>query len=211
MGRKVLDEAPEQTADGRPYEKRVIFITDGVTNVFLNGQMNNARDICPEIPSNEALNTPRCQIGTTANGMLRPITAMIDQSDQMKVENPGVSIYAIALAQFDTTGLNEVVSTPRMLYRASNADIVGPIIDFINVREHVCVPASGDPVDRVSEESVVDNPAAFGLPDSDTLGYVTEQGLAPGTYKIEGFVAYKGQDGVDRRYSWLTNTARPLG
>ena len=244
LGRQVLDEAPEQTADGQPYEKRVIFITDGVANVFLNGQMNDARDICGDISRNEALNTARCHIGTTEDGTLRPITAMIDQANRMKVENPGVSIYAIALAQFDSAGLNEVVSTPRMLYRASNADVVGPIIDSINIREQVCVPTSGDPVDRVREEYLVDDPAAFGLPDSDTLGYVTlrddngdllsgeqgrlpirhdpttgalrfslpaEQGLAPGTYQLEAFVAYKGPDGADRRYDWLSNATDSTG
>lgn len=244
LGRAVLDEAPEQTADGRPYEKRVIFITDGVANVFLSGQMNDARDICPELTPNEALNTPRCHIGTTSNGISRPITAMIEQADLMEIENPGMSIYAIALAQFDSTGLNEVVSVPEMLYRASNANVVEPIIDSINVREQGCVPASGDPIDRVSEEAVVDDPTAFGLPDSDTFGYVTlhdsdgerlpgaqgrlsirhdpttgalrfslpaEQGLAPGTYQLEAFVAYKGPDSTDRRYNWLSNTTDSTG
>ncbi|MEM8532301.1 MAG: hypothetical protein AAGF95_15765 [Chloroflexota bacterium] len=157
FGRGVWDKLPETAPNGIAYKQVAIFMTDGVANVFLNGRTNMARDICGNMPSQQATTTADpCQLGVTNNGTLRPITAMIDQANQMKEEQPGIDIYTIGLAQVDPTGLAQVASQPDMHFVASEPAFVDDILMVINERSEqiTCLARRGAVTSDISGHEV---------------------------------------------------------
>lgn len=174
VGRGVWDELPETAPNGIEYKQVVIFMTDGVANIFLNGQTNTARDICGHMPSPQAVSTADpCQLGVTNNGTLRPITAMIDQASQMKQEQPGIDIYTIGLAQVDSTGLSEVASQPDMHFMASEPGFVDDVLMVINERAEqiTCLVRRGAATSDISGHEAGSLPG-FLVP-KEGHGYVT--------------------------------------
>lgn len=121
--------------NGLDYKPVVIYLTDGVANVFLNGSTNDARDICGDISAAQARTTADpCQLGTTSNGTLRPISAMVDIAYKMRASMSKLEIYAIGLAQVPATGLPKVANDSSYYYPATQSNVVDSILTNIQAR-----------------------------------------------------------------------------
>ena len=130
--KSIILSAPTTAPNGQAYRRVVVYLTDGVANVFINGTQNQARDKCGNLSVNAAVNTPFCQTGySDAAGMWRPISAMIEEAKGIKQADPTVQIYVVALAGVATDGLKDVASSPSMLYSANNPGIVDDILRTI--------------------------------------------------------------------------------
>jgi len=136
----------KKAPNGADYKPVVIYLTDGVANYFLNGTENTARDICSSMSVAQALTTADpCQLGTTASGVERPISAMITIANTMKANVDGISIYAIGLAQVPQTGLPRVANDSSMFFAATTPGYVQSILNTIRdqVIGDTCTPSGG--------------------------------------------------------------------
>ena len=132
-------ELIDQPANGLPYgQPLIIFITDSIANRFLKpngGWENRPNDTCPGVPFADDIAI--CQIGFTSTNppLPKPITAMDLQADLLK---QGATVYVIALANMDETGLKEVASAPNYPYftNASRSEDLLATIQAIPVRTH---------------------------------------------------------------------------
>jgi hypothetical protein len=138
---KILSNSPPPpAANGLSYKHVVIYLTDGVANVFLNGNTNYAKDVCPQYGGDaRALNDVWCQYDKTqpppgypanSNGR-RPISEMIYQASLIKDAHPEVQIFTVGLANVNPLGLDEVATSPKNLYLATDASLVPTILDQI--------------------------------------------------------------------------------
>ncbi|MEM8531767.1 MAG: vWA domain-containing protein, partial [Chloroflexota bacterium] len=154
---QLLEQAPDKAPDGREYRDVVIYLTDGVANVFMDGNQNDARDICGHMPANQARNTPDpCQLDSTNGGELRPITALIAEATNIRQNNPGMDLFVVAMAHFDSTGLNQVASSPETVYKANQAGVVDDIFRAINdqVEGGQCTAYDSDPTSDIAGHEV---------------------------------------------------------
>ena len=242
------EQWPENDPAGDEYELATVFITGSATNVFLDGMVNTARDVCNDISPQQALHTPDpCQIGVTGDGRLRPLIALINEATKVRQNQSELDIYAISLGEPSALGLSQIVPQDR-LYQVNELSDIEPIIETIynstDSSEESCRIFDGTFTSRIVEEHIVDNPADFGLPNRETFGYVylfdqngvplpeeqhvlpiqcdlvrerltyslsSENGLAPGHYQMSSFIAYKGFDGVSRRYDHIVDVDNPEG
>ncbi|HET9222632.1 MAG TPA: hypothetical protein VFO07_09020 [Roseiflexaceae bacterium] len=135
--RQLLAEMPQTAPNGVPYGSPVvIFITDSVANRFLKangGWEHRPDDTCPNVPFADEIAT--CQTGYTSSDppLPKPITAMLLQADQLK---PNATVYVIALAHVDETGLKSVASVPAYPYFSTvqSAGELAGVLDSIVVR-----------------------------------------------------------------------------
>jgi hypothetical protein len=175
QARQLLATVPSQAPNGQEYKPVVIFMTDGVSNYFLDGTRNDARDVCGSMSVFQALNTPYpCQTGTTSSGRERPITAMLTQANQMKSTYPNLALYVIGMANAPSTGLDRVASDPSMYFQATQAGVVDSILTQINaqVEGGTCTPTGGfEWLDHVDTPHL---PSTTVFPDlsATTLGYM---------------------------------------
>ncbi|HET9221628.1 MAG TPA: hypothetical protein VFO07_03955, partial [Roseiflexaceae bacterium] len=166
-GAQDLARAPTNAPNGQPYQHVVIFLTDSVANVFLDGEISHGDDICPA--NVNAPNLVACQIGTTADGRLRPVSAMIEQAQLLKQSRPTLPLYVLAIGVVDTTGMEQVASTPNMLFHALEPAQMSPMLAQIQaqVRISLCTPAGGDSwVDQIDAAHT----PAFAPPDTLPAG-----------------------------------------
>jgi len=125
-GEVLSSSPPPALPGGQDYKHVVIYMTDGVANVFLNGTTNYATDVCSQYHGdNRALNDAWCQYDkegykAASNGP-RPISAMILEAGKIKTANPEMQLFTIAVAQVNPLGLDEVATSPKYLYLASDA------------------------------------------------------------------------------------------
>jgi hypothetical protein len=226
-GNQVLAAAPTQAADGQTYKRVVIFLTDGVANVFRDGSLPSYDNGCgPDIAS--------CNVGYTTNGVAKPITAMGSEADSLKQL---ATIYVIALANVDDTGLTNVASAPNYPYYSTSEDgsnLQGIFSNIVtNVKYGTCVPAGGNSwADTMTDTQVGDVTPPLTFPTVGTVYLYDQNGhalpngqgqapiqvnpqsgklvyhfdnLAPGTYQLKAFVAYKGSDDLSRIYDQIFN------
>lgn len=133
---QLLQSAPTKTNQlGREwiYRRAIIFVTDGVTNIFfnerngnLNGGQSNANTypqghLCRTVPN--VTDNAECQtteVGGKYNGMDRPITQMVQRAQQIKSnQSIQTDIYALAISSIPPNGLRDgVATTPRHFYIA---------------------------------------------------------------------------------------------
>lgn len=151
---------PTTAPNGQDYKPVVIYMTDGVANIFLDSRntWNFARDICPEYNGDlRALNTPRCQYDP-APGYLphptygkRPISAMIEQAGKMKNTYEDLQLFVVALGQVNVLGLDEVASDPTSVFPARSADLVTTVLRSIKAKaEGPCIPTTaGDWISHI--------------------------------------------------------------
>jgi len=221
--RDVILKAPETAPNGQEYRRVVIYLTDGVANVYLNGAGNTARDICGDRSEMAARNDPYCQTGFSKTaGMLRPISAMIDEANKIKQADDSVQIYVIALAGVATEGLSQVASSPSMMYRADQPGVVPSILNTIRERATgaSCLALGGAKYyDRMSPQQQGQFNGEFAL-QPGVYGKATiynENGTVPittadiihdefsgalgiqadlpaGNYQVAAWIGYKGQD-----------------
>jgi hypothetical protein len=170
--------------NGLDYKPVVIYLTDGVANYFLDGNRNTARDICSNMSAAQALTTADpCQIGTTAGGKERPISAMITVANDMKANVDGISIYAVGLAQVPATGLPRVANDPSMFFSAKNGVDVQGILDTIRdqVTGETCTPSGGYAwLQKIPTEGIPASPPA---PGGGVFGYAYVYDVGGGVAK----------------------------
>lgn len=170
---------PPPAANGQAYKHAVIYMTDGVANLFLHGAVNYAKDICPEYNGDvRALSTPRCQYDpppdykpNTQHGM-RPITAMIDEAGKMKANISNLQLFVVALGQVDVLGLDEVASDPKLVFPARSPDLVSQVLAQIKAKaEGPCIEnTSADWVSHIDTAHTANLPT-LNLP-SGVYGYI---------------------------------------
>ena len=169
-GNQVLASAPtKDPVSGQTYKRVVIFMTDGVANVRRDGRRESYTGSCgTEIAS--------CNIGYTDSNppVAKPITAMSIEADSLKQLG---TIYVIAVAGVDETGLKNVASAPNYPFFASaenGADLQGIFANIAtNVKYGTCVPAGGNQfINKVTEENIGDVPPPNGPLSYPTVGYV---------------------------------------
>ena len=221
-GNQTLSSAPTQAPDGQTYKRVVIFMTDGVANVFRDGTYNSAGGCGADVAS--------CHVGYMPGGMPKPITAMGIEATYLK---DLATIYVIALADVDETGLKNVASDQNYPFfsKALDGSQLPGILASIrtNVTDGQCVPTSRDFQKQFAPENAS---AGFGV-TYPTVGYVTltdQSGnplpngtapvvvdqqtgnlayrfsnMSPGTYQMSAWVGYKGDDNASRKYSLIFN------
>ena len=172
---------PPASANGQSYKHAVIYMTDGVANIFIKGQTNYAKDICPEYNGDSrALNTPRCQDdpppdykpSALYNGQQRPITAMITEAAGMKSRIDNLQLFVLALGQVDVLGLDEVASDPSLVFPARDASVVSLVLDQIQAKaEGPCIPNTGANWISHIDQAHTANLPALSLP-TGVYGYV---------------------------------------
>jgi hypothetical protein len=129
--RQLVAQLPQTAPNGLPYSQpSVIFITESIANRFLKpngGWENRPNDTCPGVPFADDIAI--CQIGFTSTTppLPKPITAMVLQADLLK---QGATVYVIALASVDETGLKVVASAPNYPY-FSNANRAEELLAII--------------------------------------------------------------------------------
>lgn len=225
-GNQVLSAAPTRSPSGQDYKRVVIYLTDGVANVYKNGQVPN--DCASEIAA--------CQVGFS-NGRARPITAMALEAAGLKQQ---ATIYTVAFAGVDETGLKDVASAPNYPYfsSADRPDDLRTILNDIStdVKLGDCVPSGGTTFlntitdDRVGDVAPVGpqtyptvgyvylydsngNPLPAGKdkapimvdPQTGTLSYRFSDLTPNTTYQMAAFVAYQGDDDISRSYDQIFN------
>lgn len=164
-GNQVLAAAPTKAPDGQTYKRVVIFITDGVANINRDGS-------APSYGSNCGSEIATCNVGYTTNGVPKPITAMALEAESIRQL---ATVYVIALAGVDETGLKDVASAPNYPFFSSarnGTDLQG-IFDSIktNVTEGDCVPLVGSFQNTVPQENAATIPPPSGPLAYPTVGY----------------------------------------
>lgn len=192
---------PPAPANGLSYRHVVIYLTDGVANVFLNGDWNYAKDVCPEFGGDErALNTARCQYDQdnyAANPKgERPISAMITQAGKLKKAYDDMQLFVVALANVNPLGLDEVASNPKMLYLATTPDLVKIILD--QIRDKVEAPCTE-----------TGNPDYINFIDSGHTGTVTAP--PPQPLGVHGYLKLYDQNYTPVNVPWTGTGADPRG
>src|SRR5262249_43641184 len=110
-GAQAISSAPSQAPNGQDYKRVSIFLTDGVANIFRDGGAPTYSGSCgSEIAS--------CNVGYTTGGQAKPVTAMLLESDGLKQVVD--TVYVIALAGVDETGLKSVASAPNYPFFSSS-------------------------------------------------------------------------------------------
>ncbi|MFL5806734.1 MAG: pilus assembly protein TadG-related protein [Roseiflexaceae bacterium] len=231
-GAQVFSSAPTKSpATNETYKRVVIFLTDGVANVKLNGSAPDYT-VTPGCGSE----IPSCNVGTSD----MPINAAGSQASILKQY---AQIYVIAMAGVPATGLRTIASqTSAPFYSTSqNGGDLQSIFDDIvqDVRQGNCVPLGGTAFEQFMKENEIgtSNRGTLGFP---TVGYATlkdenggtlpdgkgtapiqidtESGklfyrfdnLTPGIYQMSAFIAYKGKDGISHEYDQIYNESTAL-
>jgi len=222
-GNQVLSAAPTKAPDDQTYKRVVIFMTDGVANVFRDGSLPSYTGTCGSEIAN-------CNVGYTTGGKAKPVTAMALEADGIKQL---ATVYVIALAGVDETGLRDVASAPNYPFFSSaqnGTDLPGIFASIAtNVTEGDCVPTGGNTwQSTLPQENAAAVPPPSGPVTYPTVGYAylydqngntfannkasisvdSQSGrlsyhfdnLAPGIYQMRAFVGYKGNDNVSRVY-----------
>ncbi len=159
---QLLQSAPTRTNQlGRDwaYRRAIIFVTDGVTNIFFNsnnGNLNGGQSgnntypnghVCKNIVNvTDNADCQTTEIGGKYNGMDRPITQMIQQAQAIKSnQSIQTDIYVLAISSIPPTGLRDgVATTPRHFYIAETLER-GP--DGLNNVDRIIL-AINDQVER---------------------------------------------------------------
>lgn len=175
---QLLEKAPDKASDGREYRDVVIYLTDGVANVFLDGSRDmptGAGEVCEGMPNNKALNTYTCQVGYTPDNTPRPVTALIAEANKIKINNNGMSLFVVAMGPASNGGLQEVATQSNMLYSADEPGVVKGIFQAIKsqVENGDCRTDVGTYVSSIAGHEVPGGlPPRFGT-EANVHGYVT--------------------------------------
>lgn len=157
---------------GQTYKRVVIFLTDGVANVRRDGRPEVYTGNCLQGSSEIAA----CNFGYTNTNppVAKPVTAMGIEASSLKQL---ATIYVIAMAGVDETGLKDVASAsnyPFFSSAESGAELQGIFANIAtNVKSGTCVPTDGIRfINKIQEENVGDVPPPSGPVSYPTVGYV---------------------------------------
>ncbi len=180
-----------------------------------------------------------CNIGyasTTLGPIARPVTAMANEGYALQTS---AQVFVLPLAGVDETGLDSTASAPAAPWfqPAPAPELLAPALALVaqQGRDSTCALVLGTWIERINAAHLPDpaalpgvSPAVVGeitltpragtpirLPvrrdqQSGALSYEAE-GVAPGDYLLSGWVGYKGNDGVTRRYDLITDRASGRG
>jgi hypothetical protein len=171
-GIQEIDAAPDRPVGGtEDYKRVVIFLTDGVANIKRSGQAQSYSGSCgSEIAS--------CNIGEG-----KPITQAGIEANVLKDK---ATVYVIAMAGVDETGLPNMASAPNAPFYSTSqngGDLVA-IFDSISddVKEGNCVPDGGTGfVPTIEEDELGTVGAPYGPLTWPTVGYATLKNENGGT------------------------------
>jgi hypothetical protein len=178
---EVLDnEPPPAPTNGQSFKHVVIYMTDGVANIWLNGNMvyNYATDVCPQYGGDSrAINDVWCQYdkqGYPAHSRgPRPISSMIIEAGKIKDKHPEMQFFTVAVAQVNPLGLDEVATSPKHLYLATDAGLVSAVLDQIYDKVIGPCTETGTTtwINKIDDTHRADSPPMPALP-SGVYGYV---------------------------------------
>jgi hypothetical protein len=229
----VAASSPTTTA-GEKYKRVVIFLTDGVANIFRDGTWNNPPGCSSEIAN--------CHVGYTKSSppVAKPITAMALEAANLKpmLQDSNGAMYVIAMAGIDETGLRDVASASSYPFFSSaenGAELTGIFADIAtDVKFGTCVPQVDKWQNTIAPENAANIPNYLSAADYPVVGRVflkNENGtqsiaqadikvdaqtgtlsysfgqVAPGIYQIQAFVGYVGPDDIGRPYGLIFNTS----
>jgi hypothetical protein len=200
--KQLYDNAPKTVAfEGKDveYKRVVLFITDGVSNQFLNTSASNLRggqsssntypkgSYCRSL-GNLVVESPTCQLTDPVKspkykGWDRPITQMIDTSrNDLRNEDTKAEVFVIALSAIPSTGLRDGVASSSNYYFSAEAlevyqdgsTNVDAIIDTISAKVETggCIagPTGTSTGQMTVSEFSGSNPSGFAWPQ---VGQVT--------------------------------------
>ncbi|KAB8139926.1 VWA domain-containing protein [Chloroflexia bacterium SDU3-3] len=210
--RTLLGYSPYYTPDGRPYLPKIIMLSDGPANTFLDGSQNFARDICPNLSLRQAINSSTCQIGySPMYSRNRPITEMLNQTNLMKqylyLDWGDISIIHMAHTS-DTMGFADMASTPDLYAHYSDPNQLVRI-----ALEEICTDGSywtGSIIPERLIQGSVTLRSEDGISTVAQMPIVVDEqgginyslaGVAAGTYQLSAAITYTGLDGETREYT----------
>jgi hypothetical protein len=175
--RQLVAQIPPNDQNGQPYHIQSIVLSDSVANSFLigdGGWLYDPATTCPGVEFPEDMAS--CYIGYTSAQppIPKPITAMIQQADLLK---PLATIFVVALAGVDQTGLPNVASAPNFPYFASadSADMLTGALDSMvsDTIHYTCMPQGGTTWFNTIDAAHLPDPSA-GIPglSATVVGYV---------------------------------------
>jgi hypothetical protein len=152
-GTQVFNSAPtKEPVSKEIYKRVVIFLTDGVANVKRDGAgtaYNTSIGCGSEVAS--------CNVGYETNGDAKPITAMGIEASTLKQGDK--TLYVIALAGVDATGLKNVASAPNAPFYSTSTtgSDLQQIFDDIaeDVKYGDCIPDGGNVFEKTMKEEQV--------------------------------------------------------
>lgn len=157
QARRFLNENfPEDPETGKALKPVAIYMTDGVSNVLLDGTRPARKRECKDLAQGEFINTAACNIGYNEKGEEMPITEMQRISREMHADmGDNFEFYVLAMGRMDITGLDRVSTHPSMTYAAREASEVTRFLEEIRaeVQYGECQPRKGDDVTFIREEN----------------------------------------------------------
>ncbi len=161
----MTENFPRDPDTGEELKRVAIYMTDGVSNVVLDGHTPTKKPECENLLQSEFINTASCQIGFNALGEEMPIEQMRRFSREMHQDfGSEFQLYVLAMGRLDTTGLDQVATSPSMLYAAREAEQVKQFLEAIRsqVQYGDCYPQVGDNIDFIQPENEPNETVIFG-------------------------------------------------
>ncbi|NTW98219.1 MAG: VWA domain-containing protein, partial [Oscillochloris sp.] len=202
------------------YKRVVLFITDGVSNQFLNTSASNLlggqsgsttyakNSYCRNLGT-LVVESASCQttdVGLMYNGWDRPITQMIKTSQQyLRNATVNAEVFVIALSNIPSTGLRDgVPSSTNYFFAAEGLEIIDPatgktnvdaIIDTISDKVTIgdCIAGpSGTSTGEISSAEFVDGTNGFQYPQVGEviISSSTDTFIAPINADTDGTLSY---------------------
>jgi hypothetical protein len=171
---------PTTAPNGLEYERVVIYVTDGVANIFRRngsgiGVQNSNPLKCQNRgwSANRIINTAFCQLGVE-NGVPLPITDMQIISADLTRRETIDSVYVLAMGALmrnQDGGLIDVASAPEKFFRASNPGDVERMLTAIQgeIKNEPCSATNGAPIVEIPSSS---HSGFSGLAAPDHVGFV---------------------------------------
>jgi hypothetical protein len=218
---QVFANSPTTAPDGKKYKRVVIFVTDGVANVFRNGLLNDINGCSSEVPS--------CHVGFVEGSspqVAKPIEAMAQEGKSLNqnyvLPSEGAT-YVVALGGIDETKLDEIASHRDNVLSALQRSDLERIFENIQTDAvfGTCTAGFRPATDRMSSSEVpTDARFTSAGVTSNNVGFVTltdEAGartvvpivaddsagrqlsfqagnLAPGKYTLSAWIGYRAPE-----------------
>jgi Flp pilus assembly protein TadG len=188
LARALFLNAPEKSPDGKEYKKVLIYLTDGVTNTWIDGKAPDGGEAqnfrinrtCPGVTApNAIVNTVRCQISPNTsiypNGWDRsiplPTTQMINESESLRAQfmasDTPFQVYTLAVGTTTGEGLDSMADEGQA-YRVTDPTTLDLIMQRIRVNSQASCQPEATPrfIDDLPSK-YVPSPAALASIDPD--------------------------------------------
>jgi hypothetical protein len=182
----------------KPLRPVVLYITDGVANMLLDGSRSPGNPACAGLAT--TFNTAFCQIGESSEGETLPITSMQQIAQEMKdaMQARGEDdfvLYVLGIGRPDMTGLDRVASggVDTLFLSRSGEEAQAIVTDIQNdIVSGACMVEMQEEVRRVAPANEPENRAFLVNPrpedvsryGDDIYGYVTITGSTTETISL---------------------------